>query len=126
MVSHSLIVSALLSFSMAVQAGSIAIDGQSIETNPAEIPADVSAVLHKEVGLQQRGNDGKDVQEALHGTTGCANDNCKFIAQVPNAQTLGDLLDLNKESSGLGPLVALLIIVVATGIYISRRSPSHK
>ncbi len=126
MVSHSLIVSVLFSFSVAVSAGTISVDETSTEINPAVVSADVSAVLHKDVGLQQGGDDGKDVMEALAGPIECVSNNCKLVAQGPNAQTLGDLLNLNRESSGLGPLVTLLIIVVATGFYICRRSPSHK
>ena len=126
MVSHSLIVSVLFSFSVAVQAGAVSLDEKSAEINPVVVSADIGVVLHKEVGLQQGGEDGKDVLEALEGAVECADDNCKLIAQGPNAQTLGDLLDLNKESSGFGPFVALLIIIVVTGIYTSRRSPSHK
>ena len=126
MVSHSLIVSVLLSFSVAVQAGAISIDDKSIETNPV-VSADINAVLHKEVGLQQGGDTGKDVMEALDNGIDCTSENCKpALAQIPTAQTLGDLLDLNRESSGFGPLVALLIIVSSTLIYASRRSPSTK
>lgn len=128
MVSHSLIVSVLISFSVAVQAGAIAIDEKSTEINPAVVSADINAVLHKEVGLQQGGNDGKDVMEALDNTLECVDDSCKpaLAVQMPSAQTLSDLLDLNRESSGFGPLIALLIIVSATIVYASRRSPSTK
>jgi len=126
MVSHSLIVSVLLAFSVAVQAGAVSRDEKPVEINPAIVSADISAVLHKDVGLQQQGDASEDVMEALDGATGCAGDNCEPAAPVPSAQTLGDLLDLNRESSGFGPLIALLTIVVATGIYASRRSPFTK
>ncbi len=124
MITHSFIVSALLAVSLSAQAGAIAMDGISVEANPVDAGTTSSAVLHREVGLRQGGGNGKDVTEAP-GTEGqcAASPNC---AIVPRVETLQDLLVVNRNASGLGPFILLLLLVLTAIVVLSRRSPSTK
>lgn len=126
MVSHSLIVGALMTFSLAVQAGVVAIDGMSIGTETATAMA--NAALHKDVGLQQGGGNGKDAWEAPVSDSRCEKKaGCsQSIASHPRAETLADLLAINKESTGKGSLLLLLLLLVLVITVYSRRSPSTK
>ncbi len=124
MITHSFIVSALLAVSLSAQAGAIAMDGISIEANPADAGTTSSAVLHRDVGLRQGGGNGKDVTEAPTTEGQCAaSPGCTII---PRVETLQDLLVVNRNASGLGPFILLLLFVLTAIVVLFRRSPSTK
>lgn len=117
MISHSLIVCALLAFSLASQAGAMPLDDGGVEAVAA-----LNAVLHRDVGLHQGGNDGKDVVEAH------ALDDCKSasvcadhpVVTPAKVQTLDEWFAVKKNSSDANPLVALLLILTSTFFYLRR------
>ncbi len=123
MVSHSLIVCALLNFSLVAQAGTVPLD-----VNPAEVAAALDAVLHKEVGLQQGGDTGRDVAEAPAVTEDCKTaDHCSRDStdSLPKIHTLHEWFAVPQNSPEANPLIAILLIFVATFFYL-RRFPSTK
>ncbi|WP_039912650.1 hypothetical protein [Cellvibrio mixtus] len=122
MVPHSLIVCALLNFSLAAQAGTVPLD-----VNPAEVTAALDAVLHKDVGLQQGGVTGRDVAEAQVNKEDCKTaDHCSDSTDnPPKIHTLHEWFAVPQNSSEANPLIAILLIFIATFFYL-RRSPSTK
>lgn len=123
MVSHSLIVCALLNFSLVAEAGTVPLD-----VNPAEVTAALDAVLHKEVGLQQGGGAGRDVVEAPVVMEDCKTaDHCSHDStdNAPRIHTLHEWFAVPQQSSEANPLIAILLIFIASFFYL-RRSPSTK
>lgn len=116
MITHSLIVGALLLFSMSVHAGVMAMDGISVAANPAGTVTNSNAVLHRDAGLQQGGGNGKDVMEAPVETECVERRNCT----VPRVETIRDLLVINANASGAGPLILILLILIASFSYLRR------
>ncbi len=135
MITHSFIVGALLAFSLSAHAGAIAMDGISVEANPVVAEANSGAVLHRDVGLQQGGGNGKDVEEALDSVACTSAQVCENPASVenftpiesfPRVETFSDLLAVNRTASGAGSLLVLVLILAGSLIFFSRRSPSTK
>lgn len=127
MLTHSLIVCALLSFSLTVQADVASVEGSSTEAR-IETTATMDAVLHRDVGLQQGGSVSKDVTE-VH-TSDCSPQgkclNASIEPHGPRAQTLNDLLILNKDAADPSFLIFILLVIIAGVIYATRRAPSTK
>lgn len=121
MISHSFIVCALFAFSLVAQAGEI-----SLDANPADASVTLNAVLHKDMELQQGGNDGKDVMEA-QGDDACKSGNACAVDVVsnPQMQNLDDWFVVRRSASEANPLIAIMLIVASTFFYL-RRSTSTK
>ncbi len=117
MVSHSLIVGALLGISLSVSAGAITMDGISVVANSADAMVNSNAALHKDVGLRQGGGNGKDVAEAPVRSFSCVG---RHNCSVAQAETVRDLLTINAQSSGAGPLVLIVLILISSFAYLRR------
>ncbi len=143
LITHSFIVGALLAFSLSAHAGAIAIDGMSVEANPVDAAANSNAVLHREVGLRQGGGKGKDVWEAPLNLITCEqssapddvddaqeNPECENLTPIsptaPRAESLSDLLAINREATSEGSALLLLILIGALVGFCCWRSPSTK
>lgn len=119
MITHSFIVSALLAFSLVAQANIIAIDGKSGELMLVEAATYQNAVLHKDVGLHQGMENGKDVVEAQVLVHCVGNQNCPSVDSAPpHVQTLADLFIVNKQPSGKSSLLLLMFFVCAVIIFL--------
>ncbi len=127
MISHSLIVCALITFSLAIHAGAAAIDGMSMDAGTPAVAQ--SAILHKDVGLHQGGGKGREVLEAPLTASGCtAEESCSTAAAksaAPDAKTLQVLFVLSSGSSHGGVLLVLLLVGAGL-LYACVRSPSTK
>lgn len=129
MLTHSLIVCALLSFSLTVQADVASVEGSSTEAR-IETTATMDAILHRDVGLQQGGGVSKDVTEVHTTLSDCSPQgkclNAGIEPHGPRAQTLNDLLILNKDAADPSFLIFILLVIIASVIYATRRAPSTK
>lgn len=129
MITHSLIVCALFSFSLAVQANGVSTDGNVIGTSTEAIAA-INAIFHKDVGLQQGGVVDKDVAVPPPASGDCmSRGDCVEAAMEQRGarvETLKDLLILNKEPSGSSFLIFIILVVLLGVIYATRSSPSAK
>lgn len=126
MVTHSLIVSALLVFSLTISASSEVSD-RILETLEVEDVSVHNAALHKEVELHQGEGNGKDA-------LGVREDECvnqteclpKGETSVTHVQTLADLFSANKPHSDPAPTWIFLMLLSAIAIMIVRRFSSTK
>ena len=129
MITHSLIVCALFSFSLAVQANGVSTDGNVIGTSTEAIAA-INAIFHKDVGLQQRGGVDKDVAVPSPSLDDCMSRGECVEAAIEQhgvrVETLKDLLILNKEPSGSSFLIFIIFVILLGMIYATRSSPSAK
>lgn len=129
MVTHSLVVCALLSFSLTVQADIASVEGTTPEAT-IETTATMDAGLHRDVGLPQGVGASKDVTEVHHPVDNCLPHSDCVDGSVeqhgPRAQTLNDLLILNKDAADPSFLIFVLLIVIGGTVYATRRAPSTK